>query len=593
MRDYLDMNPYAIIEKMKSMVSLFMVPLLRKTVISTRFVSLFKASMVSMLMTYILSFTDNVVAGQFMGEDAVAAMTIVTPLTVLLAFVSFLISDGLAMMVSYAQGNEDAGEVNRLFSLGIIFSIINGLLFTWILVSFQDELLSFWRISDHLMGYASRYYSGLMFIPIIFFLNVFIYTIFIAEGKENYCVLAASAQFISNIVLDLILCNFMGTFGIGIATVIGTLASLLIQIYYLTGERSQLQFHWYWDTKKILQNLLYSFYHSVGVLCLSILPVSLSAYVINRFGEENLIVVTIGVNILSLIISIYIGLIDCLKPMICQYYAENNLKSIEKTMNLGVNVCIIISVALTLLGIVFADFLPVLYGVENSDKVALIATAMRYWLFFTVFLGCSCVYSNHYIYIDRMKYGAMLKILLLLVFPYIGMYIGGKYSINGMWLGVGSAFFVAFAFNYFFIKFYKSDYTLLLLEKRRLKKQLSYDIDCTVDKVMQLTSKANDDLMNLGMEDFLRNKVILFMEELGLNAVERSHNKPFQIEFSVILHDDGKVILCIRDNGEPYNIIENANKADFREFFIESVTAKLEKKTFWVGGDENRLVLRL
>ena len=49
----------------------------KKTVISTRFKSVFVASMVSMISAYILMLTDNVVAGQVVGDDAVAAMTLI------------------------------------------------------------------------------------------------------------------------------------------------------------------------------------------------------------------------------------------------------------------------------------------------------------------------------------------------------------------------------------------------------------------------------------------------------------------------------------------------------------------------------------
>lgn len=43
----------------------------RKTVISTRFRSVFVAAMVSMSVAYILMLTDNVVAGQLIGDRAV------------------------------------------------------------------------------------------------------------------------------------------------------------------------------------------------------------------------------------------------------------------------------------------------------------------------------------------------------------------------------------------------------------------------------------------------------------------------------------------------------------------------------------------
>lgn len=91
----------------------FLTELGRKTVISTRFFSVFGASMVAMTTSYILILTDNVVAGQLVSDEAVAAMSLVFPLLPMLFFVSYLIADGLGMMAAYAQGKDDRIAVNR------------------------------------------------------------------------------------------------------------------------------------------------------------------------------------------------------------------------------------------------------------------------------------------------------------------------------------------------------------------------------------------------------------------------------------------------------------------------------------------------
>jgi len=117
----------------------------KKTVITTRFWAVFVASAVSMLSAYILTLTDNVVSGQFVGDDAVAAMTLILAVTTMILFMAYLISDGLCMMASYAQGRNDRAEVDRLFSLGIILSVGSGIIFLVLLYILREELLNFWE----------------------------------------------------------------------------------------------------------------------------------------------------------------------------------------------------------------------------------------------------------------------------------------------------------------------------------------------------------------------------------------------------------------------------------------------------------------
>ena len=123
----------------------------KKTVISTRFWSMFTSAMVAMTLSYILMLSDNIVAGQFINDDAVAAMSLVFPLMTILFFLSYLIADGFGMLAAYAQGQEDRDEVNRLFSQGIMLSVGLGLVLVLLLNIFQEQLLSFWKISPEYM----------------------------------------------------------------------------------------------------------------------------------------------------------------------------------------------------------------------------------------------------------------------------------------------------------------------------------------------------------------------------------------------------------------------------------------------------------
>ena len=569
----------------------------KKTVISTRFKSVFVASMISIVSAYILILTDNVVAGQFVGDNAVAAMTLIFPIFTVILFVAYLISDGLAMMASYAQGKNDREEVDRLFSLGTILSVGSGIIFFILLYFLREEILNFWEISPNLKHFAEEYYSGIIFLSLLNIISIFYYTIFFTEGMERACLVASGAAFVVNVVLDIVLCQSIGVRGIGLATTFGTLASIILQIYYLTGGRSQLHFKWYWSLKKTWQGIFYSFYHSIDTLCISFLPILMSMQVIKYFGESELIVVTVAVNLLTLILAIYTGLTDCFQPMVCQYHAENNLHSVMKTMHIGMTVTVAISLLLTAVGMIFANFLPAMFGVEDEILAEEAAVAMRYLLPFMVFLGCTQMLGNYYIYIEKMNYGAFIKILLLLILPFIAMIfsrnfalaIFGRFTMNMFWLGIGISFLATYLINYFYLK---PRAGTLMIDAENLNRQISYDIDTTFDDVMDLTRKVDAELTRRGVADKTRNKVVLCIEEFGLHAVERAGEKVFQLEFSILIED--KVTLIIRDNGDLYNIVKTAQEGqfNFREFFIESVTANFVQRNYISNGDENRVTLQ-
>jgi len=564
-----------------------------KTVISTRFRSVFAAAMFSMASAYVLILTDNVAAGQLVGENAVVSMTLVFPLITFIIFVSYLIADGLAMMLSYAQGRGDRERVNQLFSMGVLLAVGMGLAFVAGMFFFRESLLAFWAISPQLMDYARDYYNGLLFYAPLMFLNVFFYTVFVAEGQEKVCVVGAVCTFVVNALLDIILCLQIGVMGVGIATSCGLLAAVLVQLYFLNGGRSRLRFRWYWNTKDVLYGVVYSFYHSLDTLFLSLLPVALSSCVISHFGEEHMIVVTVAVNLLTLIIALYTGLVDCLQPMICQYHAEENLHSIQKTMDIGIRATVLISLVVTALGMMLAGFLPLLFGVRDEQMIAETGAAVRCFLLFIVFLGCTLMYSNYYIYIEKRNYGALLKVLLLLGFPYVGMEVGALCSMNEMWLGTGAGFVLAYVFN----AVWTGRKGRLFLDKEKLSRQYSYDVDSTMEAVVALSQRVATDMAAADITAHQRNLLTVLVEEIGTHASVRAENKPFQMEFSILLgkKNASDLTLIVRDNGRPYDIIKTAQQGKFsyQDYFIESITVNCLRRVYLASGDENRMILRI
>lgn len=569
----------------------------KKTVISTRFWSVFTSAMVAMTLSYILMLSDNIVAGQFINDDAVAAMSLVFPLMTILFFLSYLIADGLGMLAAYAQGQENREKVNRLFSQGIMLSVGLGLMLVLFLHIFQAQILSFWKISPEYMFYARGYYDGLKWLPPVVFINILFYTFLIQDGEEQVCVRASAIAFVVNIVLSIVLCNALGTFGIGLASLMGTIISCLVQSAFLFSDKSKLSFVWYYNFREIARGFIYSFYHSVDTLYLSMLPLIFSSYVISHWGESHIIVVTVITNVLVLAVAMYTGVVDCLQPMVCQYHSEGCYSSVKKTMELGIACTLIMSLAISLVAGAFAFLLPMLFGVAEEKLIGEIVTSLRCFLIFLVFLGTTLIYTNYYIYIEERNYGLILKTLLLIVFPVLGMYFGSVWGMYGLWLGAGMGYLLAFLFNLVVIKLWPDRDNILLFNKKKMARQFSYDINAVTEEVVALSRVVSDELKSWKLPSAKIMRLSLLVEDLGMNAVERAQNEPVQLEFSFLLEGGANqsVKLIVRDNGKPYDVlaIVNEGKYSFRDYFIDSVTKDFYRRRYLSAGDENKLVFEM
>ena len=552
-----------------------------ETVIGTRFKSVFVASLASMSISYVLILTDNIVAGQFIGDEAVAAMTLVAPITTLIFFLSYMVADGLAMMFSYAKGKNDRDKANELFSMGVIASVAVSVVLTIIFVAFDEKILSLWKISPHMMTYALEYYHGLMFLCAPAMLNIFFYTIYVAEGEEKICVQASIAMFVVNMVLDILLCREIGVIGVGVATTIGNLVSFLWHVPYLFSKKCQLKFVKYWNTREFAQSIFYSWYHSMDTLWLTLLPLIFAQFTLWRFGENELIVVTVINSLLTLLIAIYTGIVDCLQPMVCQYHAEGALHSVTKTMRLGISSTIAVTLAIIVFGMIFAEFLPGLFGVSREEILYADAIlAARIFLPFTVFLGVVLMFSNYYIYIERLNLGALVKVLLLLILPSAGMF-AGMFGLWQMWFGVGFSFIVALLLNKLLTR---NKFGVLLIDPQRLKRQFCFDTPAVKENFPALKQSLEKYFSHMNFVVGRKNFLTALIAEL-FHVYAARQEKLFQLEISIIPAENSMTII-FRDNGSAKNPLEQSLSPNLRQIF-----GNVREKKYMIDGDENKFIV--
>jgi hypothetical protein len=135
------------------------------------------------------------------------------------------------------------------------------------------------------------------------------------------------------------------------------------------------------------------------------------------------------------------------------------------------------------------------------------------------------------------------------------------------------------------------------LDREKLARQYDYDVECTVEKVVALSRQVAEDMAVADITPQQRNLLTVLVEEIGTHASRRAADKPFQMEFSILLGKEAAsaLTLIVRDNGTPYDIIKTAQQGKFtyQDYFIESITVNCLRRVYLASGDENRMILRI
>ena len=230
---------------------------------------------------------------------------------------------------------------------------------------------------------------------------------------------------------------------------------------------------------------------------------------------------------------------------------------------------------------IFAEFLPGLFGVSREEILYADAVlAARIFLPFTVFLGVTLMFSNYYIYVERLNLGALIKVLLLLILPSAGMF-AGMFGHWQMWLGVGCSFIFALLLNKLLTL---NKFGVLLMDSRILKQQFSFDTPAVRENFPALSKALGKYFshmnFNVGRKNFL---TALVAELFQLYAARQE--KLFQLEISIIPAEHSMTII-FRDNGSAKNPLEQNLSPNLRQILYS-----VREKKYMIDGDENKFIV--
>lgn len=197
------------------------------------------------LLQQLYNTVDGIIVGNFVSEDALAAVGTCSPLTMLFIAIAVGMSNGAAVVISQLYGARRMEEMKRsiatslilLFWMGVAFSVLGCALTKWMLntvLGVQDYLLA-----DAVL-YFRIYAIGLLF--------QFVYNIVAAVlrslGDSRATLYFLLISSVCNVLLDLaaVLVLHWGVMGAALATVVSQLVSAVASICYLFRRYPDLRF---------------------------------------------------------------------------------------------------------------------------------------------------------------------------------------------------------------------------------------------------------------------------------------------------------------------------------------------------------------
>ena len=560
-----------------------------------KFQSMLLSGTFTMAIIYVMLLCDSIIAGLFIGENGVAAINAITPVTGITTFFANIISIGTGILYSRSIGAMNKKHADELFGQGMILNVAVALLSFVLLLLGKNLYFDINGVSGEIYELASEYYKWTPLCAVLTILNSYIGNMVYTDGDETCTNISYVLQIVGNIALSLILVKPFGMQGIIWGTIAGNVLGMIPALAHFLRKCNTLKFTWYLSFRDILQVVRYSAVDAVIYICWAIADYVLIAHVSGRYGETGLITLAVVISLLEFgVVMDGVGL--AIQPLLGTYLGEENNVMIKRLMNVAKMAAAVEGVIANLLIILFTKQFCGLFGIKEGAALEPTVMAVRIVSFGLIFCSMVSLMTSYYMLIDRVGLAVGVTFLkdgvLYSVLPIVGSLLMGK---TGMWAAFALSPVLALIITMIFIRWHygKASFPNLLVPKHA--DIVVFDGVFTPEMCSVLSEKVQNTLNERGYSKKQSMKAALFTEEIGLTIIEKNKDSksPVLAEIS-LLFDEGSVMLIERDAGKVFDITDPDMKIDgLSSFILTGLMESHKEKAYQTTTGYNRNMIRL
>lgn len=338
-------------------------------------------TVLALLGTTFSSFGNTLLAGRFLGKDALAAMSLMSSFTFLYAMLGCLISIGAATRSSISMGCEDFETAAKYEWMSLALSLAIPIIIS------VPCLIRFDGLYAWLGGNEAAYAIGAGYGKLVIafgFLNTLMYFPFNflrLIGKGKYGMYSFGAMGIIDVVLVYVFLKLgMGPVGIALGYILSMFLANVAGLYFLFTKN-----HLFKITMpaislmpRMLKNIAF-FGGSAGLnnLCRMLRTVVLNRIVSAYLGDDGLASLAVGFSVINLASSSVTGFGQAISPIIGILHGERDRKGQRQTVKISIINALVFHALLALLMVIFAQPIAGFFGISGADHLADTALLVR------------------------------------------------------------------------------------------------------------------------------------------------------------------------------------------------------------------------
>jgi putative MATE family efflux protein len=326
---------------------------------------------------------DTIFVGQWIGSLAIAAVTVVLPMTFFISSLGMAVGIGGSSVLSRALGSGNKEKAEKTFGNQIMMTLVLAISFVLLGIIFSDEMLLLFGAQGTIVPLSKEFFFPIIISVPFLALSMMGNTVIRAEGKAKFAMFAMIIPAFVNILLDILFIKYlnMGMFGAAMATAISYFTCFVFILwFFIYKSELRLKFHHLkFDVPlvKEITSLSFVTFSRQGVV--SILAIILNHTLYKYGGESSVVIYGIISRMLMFALFPVLGITQGFIPIAGYNYGANNHKRVRETIFISIKYAAILA---TVIFVGILTFAKEIVGVFTTDPFVIAETpnALR-WVF--------------------------------------------------------------------------------------------------------------------------------------------------------------------------------------------------------------------
>lgn len=519
-----------------------------------KYFSMLLGGTLTMMVVSALLMSDSIIAGLVLGEDAVAGITLITPLYFIAAFFGSIFSLGVPIIYSARVGKFRKKEADQAMGIGLLMAVVIGVLLFAGSCLFGDAYLHSCHASPEVFDYARSYLFWMRGTFLLMPLQMLMVAMVYADGDEKISTAASIVQGVGNLAASLVLSFFMGAYGISLASFLFNLISLIVLFFHLKSARNTLRLSFYFSVRLLLRVLRYSIIDASSYLFLGVLNALLNWFISVQCGSEFLILVSV-VNLCREFQLIFDGIGEAITPILSIYLGEECFAGVKRVYGLAKVTSIFEGLLLTAVMLLLAPVVPHILGIADPVTAGYAVAGVRIMAVSSTFVSLLYLSTSYDLLVGRILIGLIIGAMrdALVAVPLSAVLIQ-HYGTDGFFAALSLAPVLAWMLSIIWLRIrYRDDVPLFLKNRSAGKTSLIYDLPAEPDAIIRVRDAVGEDLKALCYDKKSINRTMVMIEELFMLIREHNQDTKVTCECSLLL-EEHTIRIIAKDTGEAFDL---------------------------------------